>query len=132
MKKKPSLVIGHQFTSGMERGLPDERIGRLPSPQLAHGARRARPDRRPAATLLWQSARGTIVPRMVQVDRLGEAQAGAPAIANFRPTDPQIGGTACRKGDSEANRPGWSKRLPQGRRGEQCASQTQGTTARCS
>jgi type IV secretion system protein VirB5 len=42
-----------------------------------------------AATLLWQSARGTIVLRMVQVDRLGEAQAGAPAIANFRPTDPQ-------------------------------------------
>jgi type IV secretion system protein TrbF len=26
----------------------------------------------------------------VQVDRLGEAQAVAPAIANFRPTDPQI------------------------------------------
>jgi hypothetical protein len=85
-----------------------------------------------AATLLWQSARGTIVPRMVQVDRLGKAQAGAPAIANFRPTDPQIGGTARRKGDNEADRPGWPKRLPQGRRGEQCALQAQGTTARCS
>jgi type IV secretion system protein VirB5 len=43
-----------------------------------------------AAALVWQSARGTIVPWVVQVDRLGEAQAVAPAIANFRPTDPQI------------------------------------------
>ena len=43
-----------------------------------------------AAALVWQSARGTIVPWVVQVDRLGEAQAVVPAIANFRPTDPQI------------------------------------------
>lgn len=43
-----------------------------------------------AAALVWQSARGTIVPWVVQVDRLGEAQAVAPAIANFRRTDPQI------------------------------------------
>ncbi len=43
-----------------------------------------------AAALVWQSARGTIVPWVVQGDRLGEAQAVAPAIANFRPTDPQI------------------------------------------
>jgi type IV secretion system protein VirB5 len=43
-----------------------------------------------AAALVWQSARGTIVPWVVQVDRLGEAQAVAPAIATFRPTDPQI------------------------------------------
>ena len=43
-----------------------------------------------AAALVWQSARGTIVPWVVQVDRLGEAQAVTPAIANFRPTDPQI------------------------------------------
>ncbi|BDG71635.1 conjugal transfer protein TrbF [Roseomonas fluvialis] len=43
-----------------------------------------------AGALVWQSARGTIVPWVVQVDRLGEAQAVAPAIANFRPTDPQI------------------------------------------
>jgi type IV secretion system protein VirB5 len=84
-----------------------------------------------AATLLWQSARGTIVPRMVQVDRLGEAQAVAPAIANFRPTDPQIGGTARRKGDNEANRPGWPKRLTQSRRGKQRRPQAKGTAARC-
>jgi type IV secretion system protein VirB5 len=43
-----------------------------------------------AGGLVWQSARGTVVPWVVQVDRLGEAQAVAPAIANFRPTDPQI------------------------------------------
>jgi type IV secretion system protein VirB5 len=43
-----------------------------------------------AAALVWQSARGTIVPWVVQVDRLGEAQAVGPAIASFRPTDPQI------------------------------------------
>jgi type IV secretion system protein VirB5 len=43
-----------------------------------------------AAALVWQSARGTVVPWVVQVDRLGEAQAVVPAIANFRPTDPQI------------------------------------------
>jgi type IV secretion system protein VirB5 len=43
-----------------------------------------------AAALVWQSARGTVVPWVVQVDRLGEAQAVAPAIAAFRPTDPQI------------------------------------------
>jgi type IV secretion system protein TrbF len=43
-----------------------------------------------AAALIWQSARGTVVPWVVQVDRLGQAQAVAPAIAEFRPTDPQI------------------------------------------
>jgi len=43
-----------------------------------------------AAALVWQSARGTVVPWVVQVDRLGQAQAVAPAIADYRPTDPQI------------------------------------------
>ncbi|MCC6469696.1 MAG: conjugal transfer protein TrbF [Alphaproteobacteria bacterium] len=40
--------------------------------------------------LIWQSARGHIVPWVVQVDKLGEAQAVAPAEAGYRPTDPQI------------------------------------------
>ncbi len=40
--------------------------------------------------LVWQSARGHIVPWVVQVDRLGEAQAVAPAETGYRPTDPQI------------------------------------------
>ena len=43
-----------------------------------------------AAGLVWQSARGTITPWVVQVDKLGQAQAVAPAAAGFRPTDPQI------------------------------------------
>ena len=43
-----------------------------------------------AAALIWQSARGTIVPWVVQVDRVGQAQAVAPAEADYRPTDPQI------------------------------------------
>lgn len=43
-----------------------------------------------AGALVYQSARGTIVPWVVQVDNLGQAQAIAPATADFRPTDPQI------------------------------------------
>src|SRR5215472_14936885 len=43
-----------------------------------------------AAALVWQSARGTVVPWVVQVDKLGEAQAVAPAIADYKATDPQI------------------------------------------
>lgn len=43
-----------------------------------------------AAGLVWQSASGTIVPWVVQVDRLGASQAIAPADADYRPTDPQI------------------------------------------
>lgn len=40
--------------------------------------------------LVWQNARGTIVPWVVEVDKLGEARSVAPADAAFRPTDPQI------------------------------------------
>ncbi len=43
-----------------------------------------------ASALVWQSARGTVVPWVVQVDNLGQAQAVAPAVADYRPTDPQI------------------------------------------
>jgi type IV secretory pathway TrbF-like protein len=43
-----------------------------------------------SGTLVWQSANGSIVPWVVQVDRLGQAQAIAPAVADYRPTDPQI------------------------------------------
>ncbi|HEY4078911.1 MAG TPA: conjugal transfer protein TrbF [Rhizomicrobium sp.] len=43
-----------------------------------------------AAGLVWQSARGTIVPWVVQVDRLGQVQATGPATADYRPTDPII------------------------------------------
>ncbi len=40
--------------------------------------------------LIWESARGTVVPWVVQVDKLGQAEAIAPATADYRPTDPQI------------------------------------------
>ncbi len=43
-----------------------------------------------AAALVWQSARGTIVPWVVEVDRHDEARPGEAAIAGYRPTDPQI------------------------------------------
>ena len=43
-----------------------------------------------ASALVWQSARGTVVPWVVQVDNLGQSQAVAPAVAEYRPTDPQV------------------------------------------
>lgn len=43
-----------------------------------------------AGGLVCQSARGTITPWVVQVDKLGQAQAVAPATADYQPTDPQI------------------------------------------
>ena len=43
-----------------------------------------------AAALVWQSARGTIVPWVVEVDRLGEARTVAPATPDYQPADPQI------------------------------------------
>ncbi|PZU79208.1 MAG: conjugal transfer protein TrbF [Rhizobium sp.] len=43
-----------------------------------------------ASALVWQSARGTVVPWVVQVDNLGQSQAVAPAASDYRPTDPQV------------------------------------------
>src|SRR4030081_2729985 len=43
-----------------------------------------------ASGLIWQSLRGTVTPWVVQVDRLGQAQAVAPADSSYQPTDPQI------------------------------------------
>ena len=43
-----------------------------------------------AFALVWQSTRGTVVPWVVQVDRLGAAQAVARATADYQPTDPQV------------------------------------------
>jgi len=43
-----------------------------------------------AGALVIQSARGTVVPWVVQVDKLGQAQSVASATADYRPTDPQI------------------------------------------
>ncbi|MBL4793862.1 conjugal transfer protein TrbF [Afifella pfennigii] len=43
-----------------------------------------------SAALVWQSTRSTVVPYVVEVDRLGAVQAVAPATENYLPTDPQI------------------------------------------
>ena len=42
------------------------------------------------AGIIWQGARGSIVPWVVQVDKLGEAQSVAAADASYSPSDPQI------------------------------------------
>ncbi|MBN9054381.1 MAG: conjugal transfer protein TrbF [Rhizobiales bacterium] len=43
-----------------------------------------------ASAVIWQATRGTVVPWVVQIDKFGEAQAIAPAVADYKPTDPQI------------------------------------------
>ena len=43
-----------------------------------------------AGGLVWQSARGTVTPWVVEVDKLGRAEAVAPAVADYQPTDPEI------------------------------------------
>lgn len=43
-----------------------------------------------AGGLVWQGARGTITPWIVEVDKLGQAQTVAAANADYRPSDPQI------------------------------------------
>lgn len=43
-----------------------------------------------ASALCWQSTRGNIVPWIVEVDKLGQTQAVAPATAGYRPNDAQI------------------------------------------
>jgi type IV secretion system protein TrbF len=43
-----------------------------------------------AAVVVWQSARGSVTPWVVQIDRLGQAQAISPATYDYQPTDPQI------------------------------------------
>ena len=43
-----------------------------------------------STALVWQSGNGSIVPWVVQVDRLGQAQAVEPAVAGYRASDPEI------------------------------------------
>jgi type IV secretion system protein VirB5 len=43
-----------------------------------------------AGGLIWQAARGTVTPWVIEIDKLGQAQAIAPAASDYRPTDPQI------------------------------------------
>src|SRR3546814_2754507 len=43
-----------------------------------------------SSALVWQSMQSRVVPYVVEVDSLGQAQAVAPAAEDYRPTDPQI------------------------------------------
>ncbi|MHC5307801.1 conjugal transfer protein TrbF [Bartonella sp. LJL80] len=43
-----------------------------------------------AGALVIQSTRGTVVPWVVEVDKLGEARTVAPAISDYKPSDAQI------------------------------------------
>jgi len=43
-----------------------------------------------AASLVWESQKGTITPWVVEVDHLGQARAVAPASQFYQPTDPQV------------------------------------------
>ena len=43
-----------------------------------------------SGALVWQSLHSRVVPYVVEVDALGQAQAVAPAAKDYRPTDPQI------------------------------------------
>jgi type IV secretory pathway TrbF-like protein len=97
MFRRPAIRYGHQLepVTPYQRAAQawDDRIGSarvqarnwrlacLASLALSGGL---------AGGLVWQSARGTIVPWVVEVDKLGEAREVAPAQANYRPTDPQI------------------------------------------
>lgn len=43
-----------------------------------------------AATLAWQSGQSRIIPYVVEIDRLGEARAVAPATSAYQATDAQV------------------------------------------
>ncbi len=43
-----------------------------------------------SGALVWQSMQSRVVPYVVAVDSLGQAQAVSPAAAEYRPTDPQL------------------------------------------
>src|SRR3546814_14610269 len=43
-----------------------------------------------SSALVWQSMQSRVVPYVVEVDQLGEAQAVASVAKDYQPTDPQI------------------------------------------
>lgn len=43
-----------------------------------------------SAALVWQSLQSRVIPYVVEVDRLGQAQALTPAATDYQPTDPQM------------------------------------------
>ena len=43
-----------------------------------------------AGGVIWQATRGTVTPWVVEIDKRGQAHAVSPAVADYRPSDPQI------------------------------------------
>src|SRR5437588_2326364 len=43
-----------------------------------------------AGGMIWQAARGTVTPLVVEVDKLGQDQDISAAVADYSPTDPTI------------------------------------------
>ena len=58
-----------------------------------------------ATALAWSTARGSITPWVVEIDRLGETRVVAPAVAGYQPTDPQIAYQLARFIESVRGRP---------------------------
>ena len=64
-----------------------------------------------AVALVYQTLRGTVVPWVVQVDKLGQALVAAPAEADYRPSDPGRGADALGSGGSRVEPPAWARDL---------------------
>src|SRR6516162_1157392 len=66
-----------------------------------------------AGGLIWQAARGTVTPWVVEVDKLGQAQAVSPAIADYRQTRSSSARTGFRPTTSSPTRaPSRSTTMP--------------------
>lgn len=97
MFKRPSLRYG----TAVEPGTPYQRAAQAWDDRIGSARIQARNWRLIAfgclavsaglaGGLVWQGARGTITPWVVEVDKLGQARTVAPANAEYRPSDPQI------------------------------------------
>ncbi|MBE1526815.1 type IV secretion system protein VirB5 [Sphingopyxis sp. OAS728] len=84
-----------------EPGTPYQRAGQLWDDRIGSARVQARNWRLMAfgglvltvglsSALVWQSMQSRVVPYVVEVDKLGQAQAVTPADGAYRPTDPQI------------------------------------------
>ena len=97
MFKRPSVRYG----ATPEAETPYQRAGQVWDDRIGSARAQAKNWRRAffgmlalsgglAGGLVWQSARGTVTPWVVEVDKLGRAEAVAPAVADYQPTDPEI------------------------------------------
>lgn len=91
----------HRYGQTPEPDTPYQRAGQLWDERIGSARVQARNWRLMAfgglvltiglsSALVWQSMQSRVVPYVVEVDKLGQAQAVTPADAEYRPTDPQI------------------------------------------